>query len=288
MSCRLASLAAPELAAPLAGLIWLYGELAPDPAYFACCAGEGLIRPALGADAAVPTLGCALRKRFAAVSALERQFRRTWEPDGFRLEVLLAAQKGLDPAGVRDLHHVFGTSVKRGRSALAPAEGLPSAPSPAMWQLALAAAWRFGFDVELVTLDKASGKARSRPTFGHTAPAAIFVENARRLWETTVAEELERLICFAANAAFPVWLEVHGGAKPDSARAGATGGRDVRSQLAQRIDRAKARPPLGWLAPEATSRLASVSRLAAGLVPRVEKAPSPKTGKGKEFLPWSH
>ncbi len=280
MTCLLAGLADPAIKEWLPALTVTDGAIELDAARSSCCGGTG----ARWTSATNTTLTCDLRGRLAAVRRLGGRYYATWGQDGVGLRAALQS-----PVAQVALHRLAAIAAGTNAKGLAYFAGGPKARQPSVWSLAASAAWRFGLDAHVVTLDRGKGSV----VLPQILPSAqrrtvLFVENAQRLWHSPVAEELERLVAFAYGALIPLWVEfrVTAPGLSDPERPGGTA-LNVKRALTQRVADAKRREPLAWVAPEIRSKFRAVADGAPGVAP--PDAPRRGTARAAPLrLPWDH
>lgn len=277
--CVLASLKDPKIGDWLPGLVVTDGAIEIDQAWAGCCAGSGLRWDAK----TNVTSSCSLAARLAAVRRLGGLFYKTWGETGQGLAATLAS-----PKAQVAVHRMAALAAGTSDKGLAYFAGGQRSKQPTVWSLAAAAAWRFGLDAHVVTLDRGKGTAALPVIDGKAAGrSVIFVENAQRLWHTPVAEELERLVAFAYGALVPLWVEIRG-APPEAPEPGKPGASsfNVHRALSQRVAEAKTKAPLSWLGPEIRSKFLAVADAAPGI--SAERAKRAKAPAEPPRLPWDH
>ena len=273
VGCVLKGLSEPRLVSALPGLRRDDQGFILDTKQFACCDATGCRLD----FATNTTTRCDLKPRLAAVSALLGAYGRWWDfasqpltPDS-GLRVSAADLKTLAAIGC-------GESVK-GRYVDAE---MGVTPGRQLWSVALAAAWRFGLAVHVVTMGKANATEHLPKPLPAGRRGIIIVENVIKISDPHSAEQLEALISYAYGAGLPLWLEVWRYGK--AVQGAVTGTRSV----SHRVAAAKNRPPLDWLTEAARRKLTEVCAVPASALP-MPAAKRQKAGKSRPDdvrLPW--
>lgn len=273
-ACVLKGLSEPRLVSALPGLRRDDQGFILDQKQFACCAATGCQLDA----ASNTTLRCDLKPRLAAVSTLLGTYGRWWD---------FATQPLTPDSGLRvsaaDLKAL--AMLARGESVLGryvDAE-VGVTPGRQLWSVALAAVWRFGLSVHVVTLGKASATDHVPKPLAAGRRGIIVIENVQKISDPHVAEQLEALISYAYGAGIPLWLEVwrSKGMQQQGAVA-------ATRSVSHRVAAAKNRPPLDWLTAAARRKLTEVCAVPASVLPKVV-SPRQKASKSQPDdvrLPW--
>jgi hypothetical protein len=308
-ACLLASLADPRLGGALPGFCRTQAGLDLDKAQFRCCGATGQ-RPAATAGT---TCACDLAARLASLKRLMRQYCELPGAASDDIPGIVAGASGAGPAGGAGTAR-FQAGLTRLAQLAAGARGGAAAHGAAgggkgvafvrragegspVWALALAAAWRFGFEPHVVTLGRTPAAAllpaqpRASAAHARPRPVVLLVDGVTRLWQADAADQLEQLVNWAYNAMVPLFIDLEAAADAAPASSVAAGGpRNVRQALTQRIQRLRHASPLVGLRPDCRSKLASVcDGLAAELAAADGGAgatPRPAGGHGVPKLPW--
>jgi hypothetical protein len=233
-------LAMPTLQTMLPGLVLGREGVSLQAEDFSCCGGSGL-REAPGG-----LMRCDLKKRLAVVEDLLRRFHQRWgaempvpmdlkEPPQKLLQLLLQVSEG---------------KVTKGKLCYDPAAG--SQPSR-LWLIGMAAAFRFGLPVHLVTIGRTPVTELYPKAFGPRAPM-ILVEGVDKLWDSNALAEFEACVAYAYKARAPLWCEVirrSQSLEPQNSDR-------IRRALHARIEETKSRDVLSWLPHDVRDRLRAV------------------------------
>lgn len=259
------------------------GDLVVTPSACARCGGHGLRID----HEHNRTEACDLNLRLARVRALIERYQKIHQVTA--LPLLREADLPAAPfsAALKRLAEIRAGKSVRGLIYL----DQPTGPKLSVWSVALAAAWRFGFDAQVVTLDRGAKAAMHVPVIpgASTGKFLLFIENGERLWQTKVAEDFEQLVSFAYGAMAPLWAAFRPSTADASMPAENAASRlNVKRELNRKVSHAKSKPPLAWVAPETRSRLAAVADVAATLWPKADISQRAKAGSSMPRLPWDH
>ena len=213
---------------------------------FSCCYQKDL--KSLSSNSGISV--CDASNRLSRVNALLQQFEKTWE------------QKFLFYEDRNSVH------VSSFVDSLIKSEGAPlskgfafnsnagkNKPSPSIWIMAIAAIWRFGLEVHVVTLGKASSEQILPRVPDHQI--LMLVEQHDPLRFPHVAFDFSTIVNWCEGAMIPMWIDVL--QEGERYAPGSTSSAyNTKQAFHQRIARYKSSPPLSWIEPDCQSRLKSV------------------------------
>lgn len=275
--CLLASLADVRLIDVLPGLIIEEKGLRLDDLAFSCCDGTGRRLD----SAANTTLACDLQARLESLRKLFRQFERTLGLDRRSMATAISAASwdALRPAVLQMLALRRG-ETRQGLIIRSPANGA----GLSVWTLAAAAIWRFGFGVHVVVLGRTPNEQLVQKVSDRvqgSMPRLILVENASKLWDSRIADQLEYIVTCAYNAMTPLFIKLDCLTAVDSKPAPIVS-QSLKATFKQRLDQIKSQTPLTWLRPDCVSKLSAICAGAEAL--HVSAVPERASGMPK--LPW--
>lgn len=192
---------------------------------------------------------CGAEKRLSKVNEILQQFENTWEQkfpfyeqrnsvyvNGF-IDSLIKSQCSLSKG--------FAFNSKAGKHK----------PSPSIWIMAIAAAWRFGIEAHVVTLGKASSDQILPRVPDHKI--VMLVEQQDPLRFPHVAFDFSTIVNWCEGAMIPMWIDVL--QESEQVAEGSQESRfNTKQAFKQRLARYKSSPPLSWIEPDCQSRLKSV------------------------------
>ena len=192
--CLLASLPNDRSHFPFIGLDKSEEQVALNPNYFPCCQGKGLRFVANG-----DVRRCQLITRYNKLSTLLKLFLARWGGD-HRQEL----HKMIKSEDLTRLREIANNNSNAGRMLVSYGRDKPSY----LWVVAVAAVWRFGFNVHFVTLNL-MGKAQLLPAELRSR-MIVLVENLCPPWQPENKTDCEMIINYCHRMATPLWIDFVG------------------------------------------------------------------------------
>lgn len=245
ISCTLDNLQESKLFSVLPGVKFENGIAMPDLKHFSCCQGSGMHLSI--ADNSVKR--CEIKSRLSRVQQILIQLAHTWGPE----YVFQLLKESISQDELHWLKILKSGKIEKGFFRVSQR----ASPGPSrFWLMALAAVWRFGYNVHIVTLGKIK--------FGKLLPAEDFykdinivlIENIDGLWKPEPLYDFETLISLCDQSVFPMFCEFKIGKMIDTDKSKPMNRR--KSKFTEKIDKKKEQFPLIWLEKDMQSRFEMV------------------------------
>ncbi|MFK7823338.1 MAG: hypothetical protein AB8G05_04225 [Oligoflexales bacterium] len=213
---------------------------------FSCCYQKDL--KSLSSSSGISV--CDVSKRLSRVNTLLQQFENTWEhkfpfyEERNSIYVSSFVASLIKTEGNLNKGFAFNSNAGKHK------------PSPSIWIMAIAAIWRFGIEVHVVTLGKA-GSEQILPRVPDNQ-ILMLVEQNDPLRFPHVAFDFSTIVNWCEGAMIPMWVDVLQEGEGFASNSASSSAFNTKQSFNQRLARYKSSPPLSWVEPDCQSRLKSV------------------------------